>query len=52
MPKLTPLQKIKKELEKLEALHAKEEAIVEKIEEVIDEAENEEQMPNENPSIR
>ena len=52
MPKLTSLQKIKKELEKLEALHAKEEAIVEKIEEVINEAENEEQMPNENPNTK
>ena len=35
---LTPLQKIRKELTKLEALHAKEEAIVEKIDEIIDEA--------------
>ena len=40
--KLTPLQKIKKELGKLEALHAKEEAIVERIEEIIDEAEEDE----------
>ena len=40
MPKLTPLQKIQKELDKLAALHAKEEAIVEKIEEII---ENEEE---------
>ena len=39
MPKLTPLQKIRKELDKLEALHAKEEAIVEKIEEIISEEE-------------
>ncbi len=39
MPKLTPLQKIKKELDKLEALHAKEEAIIEKIEEIISEEE-------------
>ena len=31
----TPLQKIQKELDKLAALHAKEEAIVEKIEEII-----------------
>ena len=38
--KLTPLQKIKKELGKLEALHAKEEAIVEKIEEIIDDEED------------
>ena len=40
--KLTPLQKIKKELGKLEALHAKEEAIVEKITEIIDDEEFEE----------
>ena len=39
MPKLTPLQKIRKELDKLAALHAKEEAIVEKIEEIISEEE-------------
>ena len=39
MPKLTPLQKIRKELDKLEALHAKEEAIIEKIEEIISEEE-------------
>ena len=37
--RLTPLEKIRKELTKLEALHAKEEAIVEKIDEIIDEAE-------------
>ena len=37
--RLTPLQQIRKELNKLEALHTKEEAIVEKIEEIIDEAE-------------
>ena len=37
--RLTPLQQIRKELDKLEALHTKEEAIVEKIEEIIDEAE-------------
>ena len=37
--RLTPLEKIRKELTKLEALHAKEEAIVEKIEEIIDEEE-------------
>ena len=37
--KLTPLQKIKKELGKLEALHAKEEAIVERIDEIIDDEE-------------
>ena len=40
--KLTPLQKIRKELQKLEALHAKEEAIVEKIDEIIDEAQEDE----------
>ena len=39
--KPTPLQKIQKELDKLAALHAKEEAIVEKIEEIIEEAEDE-----------
>ena len=37
----TPLQKIQKELDKLAALHAKEEAIVEKIEEIIEEGEEE-----------
>ena len=42
MPKLTPLQKVQKELDKLAALHAKEEAIVGKIEEIIEEAENDE----------
>ena len=36
----TPLQKIKTQLDRLEKLHAKEEAIVEKIEEIIDEEEN------------
>ena len=41
--RLTPLQKIRKELGKLEALHAKEEAIVERIEEIIDEAEEDEE---------
>ena len=41
MAKQTPLQKIKKELDKLAALHAKEEAIVGKIEEIIDEVEEE-----------
>jgi len=46
--RLTPLQQIRKELGKLEALHAKEEAIVEKIEEIIDEAEFEEDDINEN----
>ena len=39
MPKLTPLQKIQKELDKLATLHAKEEAIVAKIEEIIQEEE-------------
>ena len=34
--KQTPLQKIQKELDQLAALHAKEEAIVEKIEEIIE----------------
>jgi|TARA_R110002020_G_scaffold208882_1_gene414753 hypothetical protein len=42
MPKLTPLQKIQKELDKLATLHAKEEAIVSNIEEIIDDAENDE----------
>ena len=39
MPKLTPLQRIQKELDKLAALHVKEEVIVEKIEEIIQEEE-------------
>ena len=39
--KQTPLQKIQKELDKLAALHAKEEAIVEKIEENIEDGANE-----------
>ena len=43
--KQTPLQQIQKQLDKLAALHAKEEAIVEKIEEIIEEGE-EEQMGN------
>ena len=38
--RLTPLQQIRKELDKLEALHEKEEAIVEKIEEIIDDEED------------
>ena len=46
--RLTPLDKIRKELQKLEALHAKEEAIVEKITEIIDEAQFEEDDINEN----
>ena len=37
----SPLQKIKTQLDKLEKLHEKEEAIVEKITEIIDEEENE-----------
>ena len=40
--KQTPLDKIKKQLDKLEALHAKEEAIVENITEIIDEAQDDE----------
>jgi len=35
--KLTPLEKIRKELDKLGTLHEKEEAIVEKITDIIDE---------------
>ena len=35
----SPLQKIKTQLDKLEKLHAKEESIVEKITEIIDEEE-------------
>ena len=40
--RLTPLDKIRKEMGKLEALHAKEEAIVERIDEIIDEAQEDE----------
>ena len=40
--KLTPLDKIKNQLDKLEALHAKEEAIVVNITEIIDEAQDDE----------
>jgi hypothetical protein len=40
--KQTPLQKIQKELDKLAALHAKEEAIVEKIEEIIEDGDDDE----------
>ncbi len=40
--RLTPLEKIQKELTKLEALHAKEEAIVEKINEIVEEAQEDE----------
>ena len=36
--RLTPLEKIQKELNKLEALHEKEEAIVENITDIIEEA--------------
>ena len=38
--KQTPLQKIRKELDKLEALHEKEEAIIENITDIIDEEDN------------
>ena len=38
----SPLQKIKTQLDKLEKLHEKEEAIIEKITEVIDEEEEKE----------
>ena len=41
--KLSPLAKIRKELDKLEALHAKEEAIVESINDIIDEGQFDEQ---------
>ena len=41
--RLTPLEKIRKELGKLEALHEKENAIVEKIDEIIEEAEEDEE---------
>ena len=45
----TPLQKIKAQLDKLEKLHGKEEAIVEKITEIIDEeGENNIEVINEN----
>ena len=37
--KLTPLERIRKELDKLEALHEKENGIVEKITDIIDEEE-------------
>ena len=40
---LTPLQQIRKELDKLEVLHEKEEAIVEKITDIIDDEENKEE---------
>ena len=38
--RLTPLEKIKKQLDKLEALHEKENAIVENITDIIEEAED------------
>jgi hypothetical protein len=38
--KLTPLEKIRKELDKLEALHEKENDIVERINDIIDEEDN------------
>ena len=40
--RLTPLEKIQKELSKLEALHDKENAVVENITEIIDEAQEDE----------
>ena len=42
----TPLQKIKTQLDRLEKLHAKEEAIVEKITDIIEEEENEDVSEN------
>ena len=41
--RLTPLQQIRKELDKLEALHEKENAVVEKIDESIEEAQEDEE---------
>ena len=41
-----PLQKIKTQLDRLEKLHAKEEAIVEKITDIIEEEENEDVSEN------
>jgi hypothetical protein len=38
--KLTPLDKIKKQLDKLEALHVKEEAIIDNINEIIEDQED------------
>ena len=40
--RLTPLEKIQKELTKLEALHEKENAVVEKINEIVEEAQEDE----------
>jgi len=42
----TPLQKIKTQLDKLEKLHEKENAVVEKITEIIEEEENEDANEN------
>ena len=42
----TPLQKIKTQLDKLEKLHEKENAVVEKITEIIEEEENEDVNEN------
>ena len=42
----TPLQKIKAQLDKLEKLHEKENAVVEKITEIIEEEENEDANEN------
>ena len=38
--RLTPLEKIRKELDKLEALHEKENDVVERINDIIDEEDN------------
>ena len=42
--KLSPLEKIRKELDKLEALHDKENEIVEKITDIIDDAEEDDDI--------
>ena len=42
----TPLQKIKAQLDKLEKLHEKENSVVEKITEIIEEEENEDANEN------
>jgi translation initiation factor 2 beta subunit (eIF-2beta)/eIF-5 len=44
--KLTPLERIRKELDKLEALHEKENDIVEKINDIIDEGEEDDDWDN------
>ena len=44
--KLTPLERIRKELDKLEALHEKENDIVEKITDIIDEGEEDDDWYN------